>query len=622
MRRKTARLLSLALLLSFVFAPLKTTQSYAADNAEQVIRAAGIMNTDKGSGKETGIVERSRFAQMLVNLSALKDTVSSESNASMFSDVKKSYWAAGYIQTAIMQGWMSGYLDGKFRPEQGITLQEAVYAAVKLLGYSDSDFAGNLSGGIMNLYTTKGLNNNISKSKAQYLTEKDCMNLFYNTLTAKTKSGNVYAAALGYTLGADGELDYLSLVNQGIKGPVIADDNWKFKLPFPASGAVYYKDGLQCSLSDVSEYDALYYSEELETVWIYDNKVTGKVEAINPDYTSPSSVTVAGKDYAFANSSITLKFASMGSVKKGDYVTLILDKNDKVAGVLDINEYNVAITGVVLETGTHLAENTDGSYTGKGYVKFVDASGNLYEQDYDNTSAWFLEGSIVRLTYKDGNAAISSYTPASRTFGDNTFSSDGSALGDTALASNVKILDLKEDRYLSVSPDRLAGVRLTDASVYYYELNGKGQISRLILNDITGDMDEYGIFTGSSMQNDKVSYSYLIGDKAGSLAASQLSGFSLGSGPKKFTAENTAVTGSSDLTGISVTSVGLTTVQSGSTVYPLADQCYAYILADGEYFYTTIAKITDLSKFSVKAYYDKAPAMGGRIRVLVAESRS
>ncbi len=621
MRRKKALLLLFTLLISVIFTSRMTMQSYAGSNAEQIIQAIGIMNTDKdNSNNETEIVVRSRFAQMLINLSALKDTVSSESNMSLFSDVKKSYWAAGYIQTVIDQGWMSGYLDGKFKPEQGITLQEAVYAAIKLLGYADSDFASNLSGGIMNLYKTKELNKNINKSKSQYLTEEDCMNLFYNTLTAKTKSGNVYAAMLGYKLDADGELDYLSIVNQSIKGPIIADDNWKYELPFSASDAKYYKNGLQCALSDISDYDVLYFCEELKTVWVYDNKVTGKVEAINPDYTSPASVTVAGKDYALANNSVTLKFTSMGSVKKGNYVTLLLDRNDKVAGVITIDEQNVTITGVVLETGTHLTENSDGSYTSKGYVKFVDASGNVYEQDYDNDTIWFLAGGIVRLTFKDGSAAISSYTPASRTFGDNTFSSDGSALGGTALASNVKILDLKVNRYISLSPERLAGVRLLSTSVYYYELNEKGQITQLILNDISGDMDEYGIFVGSNMQNDKISYTYLIGDKQGSLNSNQLSGFSLSSGPKKFTVDNGIITGSTDLTEVSVVSVGLTTIQAGNTIYPLADQIYIYFLIDGEYFSTSLDKISDLTKYSVKAYYDKNPYLGGKIRVLVAEN--
>jgi hypothetical protein len=63
---------------------------------------------------------------MLINLSSLKGKVTGKCNISLFSDVSKKYWASGYIQTAVTQGWMTGYLSGKFKPAKGITLQEAV----------------------------------------------------------------------------------------------------------------------------------------------------------------------------------------------------------------------------------------------------------------------------------------------------------------------------------------------------------------------------------------------------------------------------------------------------------------------------------------------------------------
>ena len=228
MQKKIALLLCMTLILGMVFVPINGNQVYAADRTAQVIKAIGIMNTDKGNtDNETDIITRGRFAQMLVNMSTIKDDVTSECNVSLFKDVKRTYWAAGYIQTAITQGWMFGYLNGSFKPSRGITLQEAVYAVIKLLGYSDSDFNGNKVNVIMKLYKTKGLNSNITKSKADYLTAKDCIYLFYNTLNATTKDGKVYASVLGYTLNSSQEIDYLSLLNTGISGPVIVDDNWK-----------------------------------------------------------------------------------------------------------------------------------------------------------------------------------------------------------------------------------------------------------------------------------------------------------------------------------------------------------------------------------------------------------
>lgn len=622
MRRRIALSLFVTLLLTVVLTPLTEVPAYAADNVKQIISAIGIMETDQGSNVDTAVtVTRSRFAQMLVNASSLKDTVASESSVSLFSDVKKNYWAAGYIQTAVTQGWMSGYLNGKFKPKQGITLQEAVYAAVKLLGYTSSDFTGNLSTGIMSLYKTKGLNENISKTKTQYLTVKDCSYLFYNILTATSKNGNIYAVSLGYAVDSYGELDYLSLVSTSIKGPIIADEDWKTELPFSTAQAVFYKDGVKCSTSDISDYDVLYYTESLKTVWVYDNKETGTVESINPDYSTPQSVTISGKTYTFADSEVSIKFSSLGEVKEDNIVTLVLDKNNIVVDVLSVDEYNTTVTGLVTETGSHLVQ-VNGSYVNRNYIVFVDAAGNKYQQDYDKTSILFYTGDIARLTFSNGTASVSKITLTSTSFGNNTFNSDGSSLGNVALASNVKILDVAANQYISVSTARLAGVTLTESTVYYYELNKNGEISQLILNNVTGDMNKYGVFTGYTFQaaSDKANYNYLIGSESGSFNTSSFINLSTDKGPKSFSFSDNTLTASYSLTEVAVTSIGATTIQAGSVKIAMSEKCHVYQLVNGEYVATTIDKISDLTKFSVKAYYDKSTTAGGRIRVIVAES--
>jgi tellurite resistance protein len=568
------------LLVSVIFTPLRSVQAAAADNAKQIIDATGIMKTDKGSNEnQTAVITRARFAQMLVNASTLKASVSGKSNVSLFSDVKKSYWASGYIQTAVSQGWMSGYLNGTFKPRKGITLQEAVYGIVKLLGYSSSDFNGNISDSIMLLYKTKGLNKNISITKSQYMTVEDCYDLFYNTLKATTKAGTVYAVSLGYTVDSDGEPDYLSMISTSVKGPIVADENWKTKITFPASEAVFYKDGAICSLSDVYDYDVLYYSESFKMIWVYDNKVTGTIEAINPDYSNPQSVTVSGKSYTFTGSDSALKFSSMGKVKEGDIVTLVLDKNNSIVDVLSVDECNTTVTGVVINAGKHIAES-DGSYKNTNYIEFVDASGNKYQQDYDSTSEVFYYGDLARLTYNDGTASVSKVTMGSISFGSNKFNSDGSILGDYKIASNAKLLDFENDQYISIYPERLAGVTLPASSVYYYELNKKGEISQIIFNNITGDMDKYGIFTGLNVvgASSKMSYSYLIGSTSGSLdAASLYSNVCFDIGPTGFAFTNNAITSSYALNEITVTSaIGTKTIQAGKVKYTLADKYNVY----------------------------------------------
>jgi hypothetical protein len=622
MRRKIALSFIVILLLSVVSSQVVTVPAYASDNAKQIINAVGIMETDSGSNEVgTKAVTRARFAQMLVNASSLKGTVSNGSSVSLYSDVKKNYWAAGYIQTAVTQGWMTGYLNGKFKPSKGVSLQEAVYAVVKLLGYTSSDFSGNLVTGIMNLYQSKNLDVNISKTKTQYLTVDDCYHLFYNLLITTTKTGSVYAVSLGYKVDSNGEPDYLSLVSSGMKGPIIADVDWKNELPFSTAQATFYRDGVVCSQSDISDYDVLYYSVSLKTVWIYDNKITGTIEAINPDYTTPQSVTISGKTYSFADSTVSVKFSSMGDAKEGEMVTLILGKDNTVVDVVSIDEYNTTITGVVLGTGTHTVE-VSGTYTSSNYVTFVDAAGNEYQQDYDKTLVTYAIGDLTRLTFTNGTEAVSKVTLGSTSFGNNTFSSDSSTLGNMKLASNVKILDLEGTNYISTYPDRLAGVTLPGSSVYYYELNANGELTQLILNNITGDMDKYGVYTGYTVQGtDKINYQYMIGSVVSSLSTSSLINLSNDEGPKGFVFTDDVLTKSYALTGVEVTSIGTNTLLIGNTKYTLAEGYNVYLSVNGEYIPITIEKISDLAKYSLRAYYDKDVSAGGRIRVIVAVSK-
>ena len=73
-----------------------------------------------------------------------------------------------------------------------------------------------------------------------------------------------------------------------------------------------------------------------------------------------------------------------------------------------------------------------------------------------------------------------------------TIRADGTALGDTPFADNVQILDTTSEGVAgAVRPSRLSGVTLSENDVRYYTTNAAGEIDRVILNDVTGDLWEY-----------------------------------------------------------------------------------------------------------------------------------
>jgi hypothetical protein len=54
------------------------------------------------------------------------DAASDQAAAAQFPDVPETYWAYREIADAVERGWVRGYEDGTFRPNQSVTRAEAV----------------------------------------------------------------------------------------------------------------------------------------------------------------------------------------------------------------------------------------------------------------------------------------------------------------------------------------------------------------------------------------------------------------------------------------------------------------------------------------------------------------
>ncbi len=86
-------------------------------------------------------VTRADFAKMLVKASSYRENLPT-SNVSVYADVPATDPNAVYIRIAAREGWMSGYLGGKFKPEDPVLYKDAVKAILTMLGYTDEDFTG------------------------------------------------------------------------------------------------------------------------------------------------------------------------------------------------------------------------------------------------------------------------------------------------------------------------------------------------------------------------------------------------------------------------------------------------------------------------------------------------
>ena len=480
-KRLLAFLLAVSMAVSMLALP-----AAAAGNANTAVQLSitldGMDSTQTAA--LNAVVTRGAFARMLVAYSTFRESVGSQGAVgTLYKDLPGSSAYAPYVRIAVQQGWMSGYTDGTFRPDNAVTLEEAVTAVLKLLGYKMTDLSGSFPQAQLNKASELGLRNQLERQQGEALNYEECAILFYNALTANAASGSAYGTSLGFTV-SNGQVDTSSVMLSSLKGPFIADGTTQ--LPF-APVSVYRNDKVSSS-AELTKYDVYYYSESLQTVWIYTRRAAGRITAVSPSASAPTSVTVAGSTYTLGSAAVASQVSSLNGGGVGQVVTLLLGMNNEAAGIVTGEEADSVFYGVVQSSARSLIEENGADVLQKVAVLCTDGITRTVNVD---KSLNFPAGWLVEITVGPDGENVEHVSGRSTS---GTINENATALGDAALADDVEILDTTSEGVAgTVRPSRLSGVTLSSSDVRYYTVNEAGQIDRLILNDVTGDLWKYGV---------------------------------------------------------------------------------------------------------------------------------
>lgn len=480
-KRLLAFLLAVSMAVSMLALP-----AAAAGNANTAVQLSitldGMDSTQTAA--LNAVVTRGAFARMLVAYSTFRESVGSQGAVgTLYKDLPGSSAYAPYVRIAVQQGWMSGYTDGTFRPDNAVTLEEAVTAVLKLLGYKMTDLSGSFPQAQLNKASELGLRNQLERQQGEALNYEECAILFYNALTANAASGSAYGTSLGFTV-SNGQVDASSVMLSSLKGPFIADGITQ--LPF-APVSVYRNDKVSSS-AELTKYDVYYYSESLQTVWIYTRRAAGRITAVSPSASAPTSVTVAGGTYTLGSAAVASQVSSLNGGGVGQVVTLLLGMNNEAAGIVTGEEADSVFYGVVQSSARSLIEENGADVLQKVAVLCTDGITRTVNVD---KSLNFPAGWLVEITVGPDGENVEHVSGRSTS---GTINENATALGDAALADDVEILDTTSEGVAgTVRPSRLSGVTLSSSDIRYYTVNEAGQIDRLILNDVTGDLWKYGV---------------------------------------------------------------------------------------------------------------------------------
>ena len=488
-KRILALLLAVCVACSMLILPASASGS---NTAVQTAVTLGGLTSDQTANLAAPLT-RGALTKLMVAFSAYRESAKTQgSTGTLFSDVSSGSAYAPYVRIAVQQGWISGYTDGSFRPDNAVTLEEACTAVLKLLGYDVTTLSGTFPAAQLNKANELSLRDNLTKTQGEGMTLEDGAVLLYNALTATTAEGKVYASSLGFTVN-NGVVDVSSILLSNVKGPFVA--GLGTQLPF-APTAVYRNDTVTTDAT-LNAYDVYYYNETAQTVWIYTRKAAGRITAVAPSANAPTSVTVAGTEYTIASSSVAAQLSALNGGGVGQVVTLLLGMNDEAVSVLTGDAANEVFYGVVQTTSRSLVENSGPDVQQTVAVACTDGVTRSVNVDKQFN---YPAGKLVAITVDENGESIQSLETKSTS---GTVNAEGTALGNTALASNVEILDTTSEGLAgAVRPSRLSGVTLSGTDVKYYTTNEKGEIDRLILSDVTGDLWEYAALDGIQAATD------------------------------------------------------------------------------------------------------------------------
>ncbi|SHI15180.1 S-layer homology domain-containing protein [Sporobacter termitidis DSM 10068] len=377
----------------------------------------------------------------------------------------------------------------------------------------------------------------------------------------------------------------------------------------PSAAAVYI-NGAKSTAADIEKYDVV--SDSGSGIYnVTRRRVTGRYDDATPNTSSPGTVKVLGTEFEVLDSAS----ASLSGFKIGDTITLLLTSDNKVAGAVSGSALSNTNYGVVtaLTTSSATVALSNG----------VTVSGAVQSVGTD-----VVKGSLVTVgSYDAGTIYLSAVGSASSA---SALSVAAGTLGSLSLSKAVTVYECVGAS--AVSKIELADILVDTVSgskIKFYATDPAGDVSILLLNDVTGDVYTYGFIKNGTVTQSSGGLSAtnpttsIINGDGTTTAVTGTTGLTndtpagiaaTGSGTLAGYAALTAVSGVSR-TSFHEDADGTLYVTTASGYIPVADNVQAYI--ESSETWAALSKARSVSD-NLTIYYDKTPAAGGKVRVVIA----
>ncbi|MGN1097596.1 MAG: hypothetical protein ACI4SS_01725, partial [Clostridia bacterium] len=441
---------------------------------------------------------------------------------------------------------------------------------------------------------------------------------FDNALTGYSAVKERLETGSTMTLCYDGgEFEYAVIYENDLLGPEI----YMCDVPFDITADTrIIRDGKDNTLGSIKEYDVLYYDENSDILYSYCDKASGIYEDAYPSKAYPSSVKVSGTVYEIESLyAQSLLNESSGSFRYDEYITLLLGRDGRVAGVVGENAEK-PVYGILLSCDKRTDDGT--SYY---YATFLTSEDKTTEYKTDKDYGKY-RGRVFKLEFSGGILVPVLQNENKKISG--TVGSD--SIAGYKLAEDCLIVDLlynpKDETYPDAKAEsvRLADISrssLTSSDIKFVAVDGEKKLEFLVLNNVTMKGSRFGIVTKAEKLSSSCNYTLMLDGAESSYNMSGVAQPDEGD-PVKAVIENNRLVSVTELVKVrtsgSLEAISERTVKIGGTEYRMADGADVYIRKSSDDFNLIDVDNIDTSQIkSAEIYSEISVSSGGQIRIVV-----
>lgn len=460
----------------------------------------GVVSGYNGMFNPGGYITRAEAAKIASVVAGIDDEATAKSGIKKFNDVEIGQWSTGYINAVADNGYILGYPNGYYMPNNNITYAEMTTIVLRLLGYNSTVLGDNWPFAYMYKANELGITDGLSLGDYDLINRAQTCQLIDNALSETVYGKNEkllsVVSAIKYSdpIVIKSTDPYMSLASLGIN-------------PSNIGSYSIIRDKKAARVSDIQIYDVVYLSKSNNTIYVYCDKISGVYKEAFPSKNAVTSVDISGNILELETQGAADRLGEKAnSYKYNSRITVLLGKDGKIVDAVDMNSAGNSEYGVLLSISETVSEDTFSKGEQKTYINILSGNGQSvsYEtkKDYSNYI-----GLVGKVSFnEDGTVTFKTVTSTEKVGG--AVDKARNKIGDTYLTADATLIELVYEPETHtgtaiakvIDIDDIAVDEIYSSNVVYALRTGDfGDVSFAVLKNVSNDNYVYGVLTESNV---------------------------------------------------------------------------------------------------------------------------